>query len=162
MKHVFIAVGGSGTKVAEALVRLLAIGFPTHKDNSGALTSAGDKLEIWHVDPDRSSGAVEDLKNCLQEYAKLQKPLGDGVDLTLVASSRWAMDIETNVRDLDPLELPQAEGENEEIKTLRGILDSRYKETKSFAPMLMPFYETKDLDVEINRRFYQKPLSARR
>lgn len=158
MKHVFIAVGGSGTKVAEALVRLLAVGFPTHKDSSGALTSAGDKLEIWRVDPDRSSGAVEDLKACLQEYAALQASLEDGQGGSSVASSRWAMDVETNVRDLDPLELPQADNADNEIKTLRGVLDSRYKEMKSFAPMLTPFYETKDLDVEVNRGFYQKPF----
>ena len=49
MKHVFIAIGGSGTKVAEALVRLLAIGFPTRNDN-GILTSARDKLEICITD----------------------------------------------------------------------------------------------------------------
>jgi hypothetical protein len=157
MKHVFIAVGGSGTKVAEALVRLLAIGFPTRSDG-GALTSAGDKLEIWRVDPDRSSGAVEDLKACLLEYGKLQASLGDGSGANSVASSRWAMDIETNVRDLDPLELPKVDGMDNEVKTLRGILDSRYKDTKSFAPMLSPFYETKDLDVEIDRGFYQKPF----
>lgn len=158
MKHVFIAVGGSGTKVAEALVRLLAIGFPTHKDRSGTLTSAGDKLEIWRVDPDRSSGAVEDLKACLQEYAKLQESLGDSDVSNSVASSRWAMDIETNVRDLNPLDLPRSDDEDNEIRTLRGVLDSRYKDTKSFSPMLMPFYESKDLDVEISRGFYQKPF----
>ena len=158
MKHVFIAVGGSGTKVAEALVRLLAVGFPTHLDGADALTSAGDKLEIWRVDPDRSSGAVEDLKTCLQEYGKLQTSLGGGFNANSVASSRWAMDIETTVRDLDPLELPSADGTDNEVKTLRGILDSRYKDSKSFAPMLAPFYETKDLDVEIDRGFYQKPF----
>ena len=157
MKHVFIAVGGSGTKVAEALVRLLAVGFPTRQDN-GILTSAGDKLEIWRVDPDRSSGAVEDLKGCLQNYAKMQNSLSDGQNSNSVASSRWAMDVETNVRDLDPLELPKADGMDNEVKTLRGILDSRYGTTKSFAPMLAPFYEEKDLDVQIDRGFYQKPF----
>ena len=157
MKHVFIAVGGSGTKVAEALVRLLAVGFPTSAQN-GILTSAGDKLEIWRVDPDRSSGAVEDLKTCLQDYGMLQNSLSDGQNFNSVASSRWAMDIETNVRDLDPLDLPKAAGGNNEIKTLRGILDSRYGDAKSFAPMLAPFYEAKDLDVRIDRGFYQKPF----
>ncbi len=156
MKHVFIAIGGSGTKVAEALVRLLAVGFPTKQENN-IFTSAGDKLEIWRVDPDRSSGAVEDLKTCLQEYGQLQASLSGGM-VGSVAGSRWAMDIETNVRDLDPLDLPTTGGEDNEIKTLRGVLDSRYGDRKSFAPMLAPFYETKDLDVEINRGFYQKPF----
>ncbi len=157
MKHVFIAIGGSGTKVAEALVRLLAVGFPIRNDN-GNLTSTGDKLEIWRVDPDRSSGAVGDLKNCLLEYGKMQTALGDGSGINSVASSRWAMDIETNVRDLDPLELPRADETDNQVKTLGGILDSQYKGTKSFAAMLAPFYEKKDLEVEIDRGFYQKPF----
>lgn len=154
MKHVFIAVGGSGTKVAESLVRLLAVGFPTHSEN-GYLTSAGDKLEIWRIDPDLSAGAVVDLKECLQDYKRLQSSLSDGNEADSVASSHWAMDVETNVRDLNPLELPNAE-ENE-IKTLAGILDSG-RAAKNSASLLAPFYEPKDLEVWINRGFYQKPF----
>src|SRR5688572_31118185 len=67
MRNVFIAVGGSGTKVAEALVRLLAIGFPTHKEN-GILTSAADSLQIWRLDPDRNSGGAVSLGNYLKDY----------------------------------------------------------------------------------------------
>ena len=70
MRNVFIAVGGSGTKVAEALVRLLAIGFPTRKEN-GILTSSGDSLQIWRLDPDRNSGAAVSLGNYLKDYEKL-------------------------------------------------------------------------------------------
>jgi hypothetical protein len=77
MKNVFVAVGGSGAKVAEALVRLLAVGFPTRRDGS-TYTSAGDSLQIWRVDPDRSSGAAVALQQCIKEYVELQKYLGDG------------------------------------------------------------------------------------
>lgn len=162
MKHVFIAIGGSGTKVAEALVRLLAVGFPTRIDEQGNLTSAGDSLQIWRVDPDRSSGAWADLNTALQEYKKLQGSLSDGDETRTLASSRWAMDIETNVRHLDPLDLPHEGAQDNMVKTLRGVLDSRHNRAgagiKSSADLLAPFYETKDLDVGIDRGFYQKPF----
>jgi hypothetical protein len=157
MKNIFIAVGGSGTKVAEALVRLLAVGFPTHKEN-GVLTSAGDSLQIWRIDPDRSSGAAVALNNCLKEYAELQKHLSDDNSAPNLASSRWAMEIDTRIRNLDPLQLPRATDNDNEVRTLRGVLDSRYGGKKSSLPLLEPFYEQKDLDVTIDRGFYQKPF----
>jgi len=162
MKNVFIAIGGSGTKVAEALVRLLAVGFPTRKDENGNLTSAGDSLQIWRVDPDRSSGASEDLNQALQEYRKLQSCLSDNDETRTLAQSRWAMDIETNVRYLDPLDLPQDGEQDNAVKTLRGVLDSRHsrngQSVNSSVSLLAPFYESKDLDVQIDRGFYQKPF----
>jgi hypothetical protein len=162
MKNVFIAIGGSGTKVAEALVRLLAVGFPTRGDERGNLTSAGDYLEIWRVDPDRSSGASQDLNEALKEYRKLQSCLSDSDETRTLAQSRWAMDIETNVRHLDPLDLPQEGEQDNAIKTLRGVLDSRHNRNgqtvASSAGLLSAFYETKDLDVQIDRGFYQKPF----
>lgn len=162
MKNVFIAIGGSGTKVAEALVRLLSVGFPTRKDENGNLTSAGDSLQIWRVDPDRSSGASADLNQALQEYRKLQSCLSDGDEVRTLAQSRWAMDIETNVRHLDPLDLPREGEHDNSVKTLRGVLDSRYsrngQDVKSSTALLAPFYETKDLEVQIDRGFYQKPF----
>jgi hypothetical protein len=157
MKNVFIAIGGSGTKVAEALVRLLAIGFPTHKENGG-LTSAGDTLQIWRIDPDRSSGAAVALQNCLKDYGELQKQLSDDSTPPNLASSRWAMDIDLRIRNLDPLQLPRAADSDNEIRTLKGVLDSRYGGKKSSLPLLEPFYEEKDLDVTIDRGFYQKPF----
>lgn len=162
MKNVFIAIGGSGTKVAEVLVRLLSVGFPTRKDEHGNLTSAGDHLQIWRVDPDRSSGASQDLNQALQEYRKMQSCLSDNDEVRTLAQSRWAMDIETSVRHLDPLDLPQ-EGENDNaVKTLRGVLDSRHsrqgQSVASSTALLAPFYEAKDLDVQIDRGFYQKPF----
>ncbi len=162
MKHVFIAVGGSGTKVAEALVRLLAAGFPTRRDENGALTSAGDSLQIWRVDPDRSSGASEDLYQALQEYRKLQSCLSDNNETRTLAQSRWAMDIETTVRHLDPLDLPKEVDQDNVTKTLRGVLDSRHSRNghgvASSVSLLAPFYESKDLNVQIDRGFYQKPF----
>ncbi len=157
MRNVFIAVGGSGTKVAEAVVRLLAIGCPTHKQN-GLWSSAGDSLQIWRLDPDRNSGAAVSLGNALKDYAELQGLLNGANKSPGVASSHWAMDIDTRVRHLDPLQLPRVTDSDNSLKTLAGILDSRYGGIKKSLPFLAPFYEKKDLSVEIDRGFYQKPF----
>lgn len=162
MKHVFIAVGGSGTKVAEALVRLLAIGFPTSNED-GNLTSAGDQLEIWRVDSDENSGAAGALRTALEDYAALQHAFRDGGDGTTQAHSRWAMAIETEVRHLDPTELPRNNPHDNQSKTLRGILDSQYtdaggRQIKSSLDLLTPFYDDRELDIKIDRGFYQKPF----
>lgn len=154
MKNVFIAIGGSGAKVAEAVVRMLAMGFPT-KIQNGGLTSSSDHLEVWRVDPDRSSGAAEDLKQSVAEYGEIQRFMSDGSG---VGTSRWAMDLTPVVRDLDPLELPGAGNGDNEIKTLRGVLDSQHGASHSTLPILSPFFATKDLDVVIDRGFYQKPF----
>src|SRR5258706_6543538 len=116
LENIFIAVGGSGTKVAEALVRLLAIGFPTRyqADGSGrVLTSAGENLRIWRVDPDSNSGASTELDKIVAKYRDLQAKLEE----------HWAITI-TEVNHLDPLILPKrGEGDNI-VKSLKGVLDS--------------------------------------
>jgi hypothetical protein len=156
-KNIFVAIGGSGAKVAEALIRLLAIGFPTREDG-GLLTSAGDSLQIWRVDPDLSSGAAASLEGCIKDYQDLQKHLSEGEAPNGVAASRWAMDVDTKVRHLNPLDLPRTADTDNQIKTLRGILDSSNNMEKSSLPFLDAFYEPKDLDVKIDRGFYQKPF----
>ena len=68
MDNVVVAIGGSGAKVAEAIVRLLAIGFPTRQDRTdhgNLLTSAGDTLRIWRVDTDRGNGASHSLQEAV-------------------------------------------------------------------------------------------------
>src|ERR1044072_4201096 len=156
MKHVFIAVGGSGAKVAEALVRLLAIGFPTRKEN-GVWTSAGDSLQIWRIDPDRSSGAAVSLQQAVKDYADMQAQLSGSEMTNGGSSSRWAMTIDQRVRQLDPLQLPKATSNDNDLKTLQGILDSGYA-LNSSRQILSSFYEPNDLEVEIDRGFYQKPF----
>lgn len=158
MKHVFIAIGGSGTKAAEALVRLLAVGFPTHK-RGGVYSSAGDSLQIWRIDPDRSAGATVSLQNALREYEDLQKHMDDAALRGSVATSRWAMDVDARIRNLDPLQLPRAGDTDNEVKSLAGVLDSQYRNNlRRSTSLLAPFYAQKDLEVEIDRGFYQKPF----
>src|ERR1051325_11032943 len=99
MKNVFVAIGGSGAKVAEALVRLLAGGVPTRRDGS-THNSARDRLQNLRVDPARSWGAAVALQQCLKEYVELQKSLGDGTAPPGVAASRWSIELDTRVRYL--------------------------------------------------------------
>lgn len=160
MQNIFIAVGGSGAKVAEAFVRLLAAGFPTRFEPGGVPTSAGDDLQIWRLDPDRNSGAAQALQKAVDEYAALLDHLRQGE-----APNRWGMEIDRDakgnalVRHLDPLALQS--GNN--LKTLRDILHSHGqarngKLALDGQPFLSLFYEPKDLDVEVDRGFYQKPF----
>lgn len=149
MKNIFVAVGGSGTKVAEALVRLLAIGFPTKETGDEVYTSkCEDTLHIWRLDPDRNSGAAHALDQCVVEYKELQKTLED----------HWSMDMPGQVVHLDPLDLRERGGGDNKIKSLEGILDSQVKGKKSSRPFLDLFYEEKDLEVKVERGFYQKPF----
>jgi len=147
MKNVFIAIGGSGTKVAEALVKMIGLGFPTRFDQNGKdLTSYGNKLDIWRIDPDRSAGAAADLKKTLTDYANLQT----------MSESRWSAEIGTDIThtDLDPLNLANSGNEGTLIKNLRSLVASQ----ETALPFLHPFYEEKDLDVDISQGFYQKPF----
>lgn len=158
MKNVFIAIGGSGTKVAEALVKLLTVGFPTRTDEKGLVTSAGDSLAIWRVDPDRNSGAGEDLKSALDNYRVLQGCLNDGDLNRTMATSDWAMDVLTEAIHLDPLDLPKKNALDNKTKTLKGILDSRYGHNKYSTDYLNLLYAEKELRVPIDRGFYQRPF----
>lgn len=157
MKNVFIAVGGSGAKVAEALVRMLAVGFPTRNDGE-IYTSAGDSLQIWRVDTDLNAGAASSLQQCIKEYVELQKYLGDSATPPGVARSGWAIDLDVNVRHLNPLESLRADDPGNSVQTLGEILNSRADGTQSSESLLEPFYAKKDLEVKINRGFYQKPF----
>jgi len=166
MHNVFIAIGGTGTKVAEALVRLLALGFPTKtaslgsgpSKHGGVVTSADETLEIWRLDPDRSSGASVSLQNCMKDYRDLQEHLGS-IDKDEVAHSGWCMSLDTNVRHLDPLQLSSAIGSSKkEARTLKQILDSGGIGKRSAKAFLDAFYEEKELEVDVTKGFYQKPF----
>ena len=157
MRNVFIAIGGSGTKVAESLVRLLAVGFPTVEFPTGHLSSVGETLQIWRIDADRNAGAADTLKETLRAYRDLQAYLAPGEGAQKGASN-WAMSVDLDVRDLNPTDLPAAaEGDNQ-IKTLAGILDSGYGSVQKSLPLLQPFFDANDLKVEVDRGFYQKPF----
>lgn len=68
MKTVFVAVGGTGTKVAAALVRMLSIGFP--------LPDASEGVEIWKLDLDGHAGAALDLQRALSEWRDARDAFG--------------------------------------------------------------------------------------
>lgn len=155
MDNVVVAIGGSGTKVAEAIVRLLAIGFPTRQtrtDHGNVLTSAGDTLRIWRVDTDSGNGASHSLQDAVEAYNKLQEYL------SAAASPRWGIDmsIDPQVRHLNPLNLPGVDTKT--VKNLRGLLDSGAIGKESSRHILEAFFEPKELDVKIDRGFYQKPF----
>ncbi len=141
MKNVFIAIGGSGTKVAEALVGLLSLGFPTKSQNG--LTSVGDQLEIWRVDSDQAAGADDALSRRLETSLLLQAALEGG----------WSMEISRSVKDLNPL---QINGGGRELRSLRDVLNSDGdEEAQKFLDI---FYTEEEQRENISRGFYQKPF----
>lgn len=151
MKNIVVSIGGTGTKVAEALVRLLAVGFPLRKDPRGALTSAGnEEMEIWRVDTDQSSGAGDLLKTCLDEYRALQENLERG----------WSMRVNPNVVHLNPLALPRQSELDNMTPTLEGILNSGIpgRSKQKTQTLLDLFYTPEEQQEDISRGFYQKPF----
>lgn len=141
MKNVFIAIGGSGTKVAEALVSLLALGFPTKSQNG--LTSVGDELEIWRVDSDQAAGADDALGRRLETSQQLEAELEGG----------WCMAVNPLVKDLNPLQVNDG---GRELKTLRDVLNAADdEETQKFLDL---FYTEAEQQEDISRGFYQKPF----
>jgi hypothetical protein len=145
MKQIFIAIGGSGTKVAEALVGLLALGCPTRKAGDN-LTSVGDELEIWRVDGDQSSGANSSLAHQIVAYQQLREVLEEG----------WNVKITPEVKKLNPLNLPQADALDNINPSIRGVLNSYAKdETQLFLDL---FYTEAEQNENISRGFYQKPF----
>jgi hypothetical protein len=168
VKNIFIAIGGSGTKVAEVLVRLLTIGFPTTKQtvegNKQILTSAGDTLEIWRIDPDSSSNASDALNQSLEDYIQMHEALGGSRrgandDPQQIATSKWGMDVVTKIRQLNPLELPgESDNQTNVVSTLKGILDSGDKGRLKSEPFLNLLYKPEELNIQIDRGFYQKPF----
>lgn len=141
MKNVFIAIGGSGTKVAEALVGLLALGFPTK--SQGGLTSVGDEMEIWRVDSDQAAGADDALGRRLETSQQLEAEFEGG----------WCMAVNPAVKDLNPL---QVNDSGRELKTLRDVLNAADdEETQKFLDL---FYTEAEQREDISRGFYQKPF----
>lgn len=141
MKNVFIAIGGSGTKVAEALVGLLALGFPTKSQNG--LTSVGDELEIWRVDADQAAGADDALSRRLETSQRLQAALEAG----------WSMEIAPSVKDLNPLQIDNG---GRELRTLKDVLnEGDDEEAQKFLDL---FYTEAEQKENISRGFYQKPF----
>lgn len=154
MQYVFIAVGGSGTKVAEALVRLLIVGMPTHRDENGLWTSSGDKLQIWRLDSD-DTGAAEMLRSAVDNYKALQDQMGAVVGQE--AGGQWSLTLDPKIRHLNPLYLTQGSPESPK-RSLRAILDSDPDGPRTSKPILNAFYRDEELELPVDRGFYQKPF----
>jgi hypothetical protein len=144
MKNIFIAIGGSGAKVADALVRLLAVGFPLTKDEQSLTSVNAGTMEVWVIDPDIDSAARAELSKTIGQYQHLTELLGD----------KWAMRIAADApRVFNPLNLP---GPNNQGKTLKALLS--LGGDHSAEPFLHLYYTPRELEIEINRGFYQKPF----
>jgi hypothetical protein len=128
MLNVFVAVGGSATRVADALVNLVSIGVPLN-----------NKVLIWRIDPDKNSAASNSLDSSILNYNNILHEL-----------ERWGKEIE--IRHLDPLELRGITH-----KTLKGLLDTGGADVVSSMPILQCFYDDVALNYNLDAGFGQKP-----
>lgn len=150
-QFVFIAVGGTGARVAQALVNLLTIGLPavSRKGDDEQLrgsASTQDVLKIWRLDPDGQNGGAQALEAFVTDYHRLQRAVG--LDPKNPSGDRlFSLKVETP-KLIDPTEGFQS--------TLRGILNTNSHEDVKH--ILRLFYSSSDLDLNVRRGFYQKPF----
>jgi hypothetical protein len=145
--YVFVAVGGTGAKVAQALVTLLSTGMPLYHadDRWQASESTQDSLSIWYVDPDSDGAAKGELVDAIQRYKQIQAAL----QISNQEGGLWTLQI-NYLSSLDPLEDFDRQG------TLNKVLNSRSDPKAD--QVLKLLYTDADRDLNIKRGFYQKPF----
>lgn len=157
-RYVFIALGGTGTKVAQALVNWLSLGLPLKFEDTGqGLRSAqgyweeSDALEIWRIDPDGACGAEDCLQSAVKNYHDIQASLGS--DTSKPGSALWTLPVEyvPAVNAVDPTQIA---GGKEQFSTVRDIM--RCPDGEISSRILSLFYTSQDLDVDLRSGLYQK------
>jgi len=151
-RYVFIAVGGTGAKVAQSLVSLLAMGAPLGRDGDRLLgaKSAEDYLSIWRIDPDAKSGAADALTTVLDDYHALQKNLG--IDPARPSDNRlWSLRVDP-VENVNVIEKIAETGQNSLGRILNSNVDPGGER------ILSTLYTTLDREQDITQGFYQKPF----
>lgn len=147
-EYVFIAVGGTGAKVAEAFVNLMSIGVPLTAHGSEAYSSLhkDDRLRIIRIDPDKGCRA-DSLQLAVERYRTIQRSGGEAEERGL-----WGLKV-PRLEVVAPLEA--LEGPTDKAPTLRNQLASADPDG-SVARLLRAFYKTPDLDTALDRGFFQK------
>ncbi len=148
--YVIFAVGGTGAKVAEAAVNLMALGIPMAVSPSGkglAALHAADTLTIVRVDPDKACRAAT-LQEAIKRYQEIQKTGGHGESKGL-----WSLRL-NNLETLHPMDSLSGPGDEE---TLLAKLASKDYGRDQAAKILRLFYTDADLTTSLDRGFYQKP-----
>jgi hypothetical protein len=151
-RNIFVAVGGTGAKVADAFVRLLALGYPIVVDKLS-------DIEIWCLDPDTQAGAGQVLDNYVNsEQAGYKDLTGSGNGKANFHDGYWCPH-EVRLKRFDPSKL-SSEGESAtalQEPTLQGILATNSDNVTS-RRILSLFFKPEEVDIRLNRGFYQKPF----
>jgi hypothetical protein len=157
-RNVFIALGGTGTKVAQALVNWLSLGLPFKFEEAGdglrnvqGYCEESDALEIWRIDPDGACGAEDSLQAAVKNYRDLQSALGS--DASRPGSSLWTLPVHY-VPAQNAIDPTQIAGGKEQFSTARDIM--RCPDGEVSSRILNLFYTAQDLDVDLRSGLYQK------
>lgn len=136
IRHYYIGVGGTGARVAEALVHLCAAGL------------GPDELFLMLIDPDAGNGNLSRTTELISKYQDIQKQIStraDGVRL-----------FATRIVTPDPVVWTIFDQQNQ---TLAGFiqlssLEASAKPLKNFAELL---FTEGDLDEKLNEGFRGRP-----
>ena len=136
IRHYYIGVGGTGARVAEALVHLCAAGL------------GPDELFLMLIDPDAGNGNLSRTTELVSKYQDIQKQIAtraDGVNL-----------FATKIVTPDPVVWTIFDQQNQ---TLAGFiklssLEASAKPLKHFAELL---FTEEDLDEKLNEGFRGRP-----
>ncbi len=149
--YVVFAVGGTGAKVAEALIDLLCLGIPllAQEPTAGhAAANAADSLTLVRIDPDKACRSAS-LQEAVSRYRAIGKTGGDGASRGL-----WSLKLQdlVTIHPLDALSGPPG------VETLAGKLASRPAGHNEAMQILRLFYSEADLATPLDRGFFQKPF----
>jgi hypothetical protein len=149
--YVVFAVGGTGAKVAEAMIDLLCLGMPMAVVPQGvglASLNAADKLTVVRIDPDKACRSAS-LQEAVSRYQDMVRIGGKGASRGL-----WSLQLNDllTIHPMDALSGPPG------VETLEAKLASNEAERVTALRLLRLFYNDADLVTSLDRGFFQKPF----
>lgn len=149
--YVLFAVGGSGAKVAEAMINIMSLGIPIAVNPSGAgfsALNAADSLTVVRIDPDKACRSAA-LQDAVGRYQAISAVGGHGESRGL-----WSL----TLKDLVTIHPMDALGGPAGVETLEAKLASREAGRATAISILRLFYEQADLTTSFDRGFFQRPF----
>jgi hypothetical protein len=136
IRHYYIGVGGTGARVAEALVHLCAAGL------------GPDELFLMLVDPDAGNGNLSRTTELIAKYQDAQKQIG--------ARAPEVATFRTKIVTPDPVVWTIFQQQNQTLASFIGLssLEASARPLKHFAEML---FSEGDLGERLNEGFRGRP-----
>lgn len=149
--YVLFAVGGTGAKVAEAMINLMCLGIPVAVTPSGTgfgALNAADSLTVVRIDPDKACRSAT-LQEAINRYQEISRTGGQGESRGL-----WSLRL-NDLITIHPMDALSGPGNAE---TLEAKLASKEASRDTALKLLRLFYTNPDITVSLDRGFFQKPF----